>query len=198
MTFTPALDSTIMDSDDTQVAQTAAIAGDDETSMLDTQAADQGLAWSVDPDAHTKVAITPAQRSWKMPIALALLAGAAAVTTSVVILWPHHHPEPTAPVVTHPTAQPAPALTMAPADKTFVDNLAAVNFPRFHVGQTPAQYDANTIAVGHGICELLDIGNPADQTIQLIHDKYRAVLTLPQTRILVDDAVAAYCPQRTG
>lgn len=163
---------------------------------VDTCIADQ-LAWSVDPDAHTEVAITPATHSWKIPIAVVLLS-ASAVVTAGATFGLLHHPVTQAPAVTQPAPAPAPKLTMAPADKTFTDSLAAVNFPHFHVGQTPAQYDANTIAVGRGICELLNVGNPADQTIQLIHDKYHTVLTLPQTRVLVDDAIAAYCPTRMG
>lgn len=181
-----------LDSDSTQVA----IVTEDETSTLDTKAVDQELAWSVDPDAHTEVAITPTSRSWTVPIGLIALAVAASITTGAIAMWPHHSTPktPTAQAVTHRTpAEVSAPILMTPADKLFTDSLKNYGF-HDHTGRPPAEYNADTIATGHVICEILNTGEPVDLTVQMIHNKYPD-LTMPQTQILVDDAIAAYCPK---
>ena len=97
------------DNDETSVVpSTAATEISDVEHTLAADIADskaQGLyAWSENSDDETELI---QRRSWKLPIALAAMAIAAASTVGVVKAWPHHStPEsPAAKTATH-TAMP--------------------------------------------------------------------------------------------
>lgn len=189
-------DTTDTQSSDTELAPTSlSEASEDETSIID-----QELAWSIDPDAHTEEAPASAHHSWKIPLIVATLAVAAVAAVGAMTVW-QHQSLPKAQPVTHAPSSPAPepALAMTASDKIFLTSIKSY-FHRDHPIRSEAQYDADTIATGRTICEILNMGVPVDQTVQMLYDKYQSQgpgqgQTMPQVRIVVDDAITAYCPK---
>lgn len=154
-------------------------------------------AWSQASADDTEIAEAPGRRSWKVPVAVATVAAAAAVVAGVVQLWPHHSTPKTPAAVAAPpevkTQSAAPAL--APADKTFIDSLNAYGLSGKTDKRGPAQYQAEMIAFGRSMCRLLtDDGLTLDQVVQAAYEKSPA-LTEVQAHVVVDYAIAAYCPQ---
>ena len=177
-----------MTTEDTQVAEPVLDATEPAPSQDETQSV---YAWSQEGDDTQIIG----RRSWRLPITLAALAVAGLATAGVVTVWPHHSTPKNPAVVAAPpvVAPPAPELAMAPADKKFIDSLKAYGFKINDAKQT-----ADSIAQGRGICQLLSLGEPSDLVIQEMHDEKMPQLSLAQTHIVVDDAIAAYCPQYVG
>lgn len=89
--------------DDAEPTQAADVP-DDETQSIH--------AWSQADDAATDLAVTEDPRSWRLPLALAGIAAAAAISVGAVVTWPHH------PAATHPTPAPTAAPTTPVAQPT--------------------------------------------------------------------------------
>jgi hypothetical protein len=154
-------------------------------------------AWALDSDDTEPVSH---RRSWKLPIALASLAAAAAVTTGVVMAWPQqqhpHHPAPP-----QPTKAAEPTVIRADADKapqyvppTDPDGRFAWLLREQGIPVQIPQDVAIDGAQGRAICVRLSHGETDQQMMQDImagtpgispHDAWT----------WVDNAIAVFCPR---
>lgn len=147
-------------------------------------------AWSHDDD--TELATTQ-RRSWKLPIALASLAAAAAITTGTIIAWPEHHivatQTPTAPVAPAPvptrTVEPAPPAPLTP-DQQY---LAALD----KEGLKPIGNPAAAIKAAHGDCDYLAAGHTRAEAVQH-YTVNNPGLTQADLATVIDLAAQTYCP----
>jgi hypothetical protein len=101
---------------DVDAAAKAPESTDDDTSLIATSAVEKPeLAWSAADTADVEL---PHRRSWKLPVALAAGALAAAGAAVAFQMWPRHAPQSTVRTYSAPTAvapPPAPSATPAPA-----------------------------------------------------------------------------------
>lgn len=154
-------------------------------------------AWSHDDD-DTELATTQ-RRSWKLPIALASLAAAAAITTGTIIAWPEHHivaaQTPTAPAQISPAperplkiADPSPAAPMPPPtpDQQFVAALEKE-------GLKPVGDPAVAIRNAHRTCDYLAAGHTRTQAVQY-YTAGNPELTPAELATIIELAAQTYCP----
>jgi Protein of unknown function (DUF732) len=144
-------------------------------------------AWADEDD------LEPQHRSWKIPVSLAVLAAAAAVTTAVVTAWPRQEPLHVeahavlpAPAAAAP-AVPAPSTTQAgnSYDDQFITDLS-------QQWGRPIPDRPQVIHDGLSVCSLLARGASKVSIEQSLVDKH--ILDAPDAAIFVNTSAQHYCP----
>lgn len=139
------------------------------------------------------------RRSWKLPLAAALLAVSAVATVGVAKVWPHHSTpgSPTTQVVTHSTPpaqaaelqlapQPSPPAEKINPDQRFVSLLTAQGF-------VASGTDGQVAQAGHEVCTSMGNGYTLQQVINGIANG-SGVTTAHATRF-AETAIDVLCPQ---
>lgn len=184
--------------DETQAAEPIL----DATEPAPAEDATQSIyAWSEHNDDDT---VLIQRRSWKIPVALAVLATAAAVTTGVVMMWPAHKaslPAQTpsvaaAPSVVVPPSVVAPPPPLSP-DELFINTLnAGIKDPAYKPAQ---QGDPQAILMGHDVCTKMSNLYRADSSSAYgeLEHQMTAATGMPGNwaDAIILSSVRAYCPQ---
>lgn len=183
--------------DDTEAAEPVL----EHTAPAPTEDETQGIyAWSHDDETEAAPEQPPPRRSWKLPVTLAAVAAAGAITAGVVMAWPHARP--TAPVAgptpstTTPTPLRAKQLPDAPPapmnpDDRFIAKLKTQGW----TDTVPNRQSA--INGGHQVCTNLAGG--ADFP-HVVHDILRGTdnINIDTATYFAETAIDAYCPQYAG
>lgn len=160
----------------------------DATMPASTQDATQSIAaWSQEDD-YTELAVQPHQRSWKIPITLAALAAAAAITTGTIQLWPHPTP-PAGPTTSAPTIHPpkAAAPPTQPPQTPDQEFLALLRKRDIDVINPTTAINA-----AHGICTSEKQGEPDQQIAQELANGSPG-LNLDSANVFVITSHEVYC-----
>lgn len=172
---TTGLNSALMDTEPTQAVPTR----EDETQNI--------YAWSID-DAPDMVEVH--HHSWKLPIAIAILALAAAIA-GIIQLSPNNAP----PAATKPSiAAPAtpsiqPTQTPAPKPENKDDLYARLLTEKGIPLEGPAEVTGSN---GRGICARISHGESHDQMVRDVMTG--SGISAHDASIWVDTAIAVYCP----
>lgn len=174
------------DVESTQAAElelTAPAPSQDETQSIH--------AWA-DDDDDTEIV---RHRSWKIPVSVAVLAAASAITAGVVMAWPQHHIVAAQPPA---AAQPVPVLVPDRPLKT-VDQpppltpdqqfLAALN----QEGLKPIGDPTVAIKAAHETCDYLAAGHTRTQAVQH-YAANNPELTPTQLATAIEITAQTYCP----
>lgn len=143
-------------------------------------------AWSHADDDDDTVVFH--RRSWKLPLAAALLAIAAVTTVGIVKVWPHHSTpgSPAAPAaspaVMPPTAAPAPLST----DDQFLASLRKA-------GLAPLGDPQVDFRAAHNVCGYITAGHTPRETVQYFSDE-NPQLSQQQLAVVVNLSQEYYCP----